>query len=463
MLAPMRSTGPRPSTRSSGRRWRALVAAAAALACALVGPSELGASPPPPAKPKAGARTELHLMTMGPGAHMYTRGGHASLMVTRYDASGAKRTTVYNYGDTDWKNPYIARDFILGQLKFFLSVSGTVDQTLAIYGLRQNRTIYLQKLNLSPAQVDRVVRRLEREVKPENREYPYHHIERICTTRIRDLLDDVLGGAIEAQLDHLPEPLTIRDHRRQRSVGFFWASLAANLLIGRMHDRPISRYYALFVPKQMRAYFQQVKIADPAHPGREVPLASKPIVLRQRFGPPVLRGTDRTTSFAFGVLLVAMLLLGALAYRKLPQDSRPAGAWMLVYAVPAGLIGVAIVGLMLFSGVPEFRKNELILLFWPTDLLLVSVGIRWLRRRPFAGKWLRAYVLLHVAGAAVKLGGQAVGALYQQPVMIAIYGSACAAGALLLVRRVPASAPVGTPATAAHPDAPPATRSGSAI
>ena len=30
---------------------------------------------------------EVHLLTMGPGDHLYTRGGHAALMVVRDDGS----------------------------------------------------------------------------------------------------------------------------------------------------------------------------------------------------------------------------------------------------------------------------------------------------------------------------------------------------------------------------------------
>lgn len=126
---------------------------------------------------------------------------------------------------------------------------GTLNQTVNHYA-EANRTVTCQRLALSRPQVDTIVAALEREVRPENRYYPYHYLTTSCATRIRDLLDRVLDGALrralEAERDH-----PVRHYARRGYAGHLAAELANDLFMGRLHDIPRSKYSSLYVPERL--------------------------------------------------------------------------------------------------------------------------------------------------------------------------------------------------------------------
>ena len=106
-----------------------------------------------PRTSRAGApESEIDLLVMGPGDHLYTRGGHAALMVAEIEDGELVRSTVYNYGDTDWEDPLLVPHFLRGNLTFFLSDTGSIESTLQEYGVKQGREITRQRLNLSAEQ-----------------------------------------------------------------------------------------------------------------------------------------------------------------------------------------------------------------------------------------------------------------------------------------------------------------------
>jgi hypothetical protein len=76
------------------------------------------------------AELQIHLLVMGPGDHLYTRGGHAAIMVAQMEGSELVESTVYNYGDTDWDDPWLVPHFLRGDLTFFLSDTGDLLSTL---------------------------------------------------------------------------------------------------------------------------------------------------------------------------------------------------------------------------------------------------------------------------------------------------------------------------------------------
>ena len=115
-------------------------------------------------------RVEIHLITMGCGEHLHTGGGHAALMVAQMQGSSPIDTLVYNFGDADWDDPWLAWHFIRGDLIFFLNTSGDLWQTAQTYGTNQEREVYRQRLNLTDAQARQIAEKLDFLALPENRD-----------------------------------------------------------------------------------------------------------------------------------------------------------------------------------------------------------------------------------------------------------------------------------------------------
>jgi len=382
-------------------------------------------------------RIEIHLITIGPGDHFYTRGGHAAIMVAEIPESGQPKTIVYNYGDTFWENSTMELDFLLGRLTFFLGSYGDLRDTLQVYAIGQKRSAYRQKLNVSDEIAQKIKKRLEWEILPENREYTYHHLEQICSTRIRNLLDEYLNGELERQLSKHIAKKSVREYGKiaaSQKIGAF--VFLSDLFFGRLHDDQISIYYASFMPDYMREWYPKVMIPPPFgnNDSQVVPLAEPPVELSLRV-PPEPRFRSPVTEIVFGIFMLLMLIIAYLAWRKLPEKPRFTGIWLFAFAFLSGIIGLGIVFLRMFSAVPELSINELILTFWVTDLLLIIPAVRMIRGHAKVSKITKYYLYLKLACLVLVLGAHAFGLLYQRPLFIPISALICAGIATLLLRR----------------------------
>lgn len=353
-------------------------------------------------------RHEAHLLTMGPGEHVYTAAGHAALMIVDLGADGRVRgTRVYNYGDADWDDPNFAWKVLRKELSFFVSVTNSLNEVVNEYGLRQGREIFRQKLALTDEQAALLSSRLEHDAKPENKRYPYHYAKAICTTKIRDQLDRVLDGELRRQLDQ-PDAAdgsrfagaenvrTYRDAQHLSLRGHPLAELAADFFFGRHHDEPITAYAAMALPETLRAVLTHVQVGPP---GAKVPLASAPSMVTQAEEPeaPARYGVG---SYGFiGFWLVFILTASVLAAQATGERKTTIQASVLVaFGFVFGLASAASLLLSHLSGFSEVSHNENVLLFPPLDLLFVAAGIVALGRKHLAlGKavpWLRAYVFV---------------------------------------------------------------------
>ncbi len=384
-----------------------------------------------PTQAQPGHEYRVSLFTVSPGDALLTRAGHAALVVTDRWPDGRELTTVYNYGDADFDDPWLGVKFAWGQPRFFVSVVGDLYTAVEHYGLHQNRDVWVQDLALTPAQAEEVATRLAREVLPDNREYDYHYLTHTCTTELRELLDDVLGGAIEAQLGTRVDEWTVREYQQLTFDGDVVMPLLADAGFGRRHDEPISMYFAMMWPRRMREYMQLVRVPDPTGGTAMVPLAGPPQIVAERGGPPATSSPTKLTWYVAGIGGAALLVVGfALRGRA---GSRAAGAWMLAWSLPVGVVGLVITVLSTTSAVAELHDNELVLSLLVTDLLLVPVALRWLRGRAEVPAWLHRYALARLVVVGLAVAARGVGLFIQQPWAIPPASLACGVGLWLVV------------------------------
>ncbi|MBL4685055.1 MAG: DUF4105 domain-containing protein [Nannocystaceae bacterium] len=363
------------------------------------------------------AEVRIELITVGPGDALFTRAGHAALAVVEAWPDGREMTTVYNYGDADFGDPWLGPRFIFGVARFRLAISGDLYDTVEFYGPMQNRDVFRQRLALTTMQAGRVAAALQHTVLPENREYPYHYLRRTCTTELRTLLDEVLGGTIHAQLSD-PDPWTVRDYQQLTFDGDIATALLGDAVFGRAHEAQIDRFFAMMWPDRMRAYLQDVIVADPAGGGAMVPLASAPELLAERGGQPATVSPTRIT-YWFAPIAATLVMLGALGLRRRSTTpTRLHGLWLLMWSLPLGAVGLLITLLSVASSVPELGDNELVLSLLATDLVLVSPGIAWLRGKTSVPRWLGRYAQVRLAVVGVATALHVVGVFVQQPWVI---------------------------------------------
>ncbi|MDR3419157.1 MAG: DUF4105 domain-containing protein [Nevskia sp.] len=351
-----------------------------------------------PSSGRSGETLSVSVLTFQPGTVYWQRFGHNAILV-RDRASG--EDLAYNYGIFDFSEKNFLLNFARGYMNYRMAVDG-LERDLDIYR-EDGRWVEEQKLNLTPTQRAALSDFLDWNARPENMRYRYDYFLSNCSTRVRDALDRVLGGALRKQLEAILAPISYRyDAVRLISPEFF-AGLGMDVALGPDADRPLNLWQDSFVPMQLMGALRQVKVTDAD--GHEQPLVTSETRLLQSRVPeePAQPPDWRLPFLAIGLGYAALLL--ALAWRRRTVATARIGFAVLATAFSlvcgtAGLILAALWGLTQhWSG----WHNENLLLLDPLCLLLLPHWVRsaWPRYRP--GRSLRRLAAIAGGMAAFSL------------------------------------------------------------
>jgi hypothetical protein len=362
------------------------VLAVLALALAALAPAPLAAQaiPAAPPSPNAAPRPELgvYLITMGQGDLVWERFGHNAIWI-HDPVAGTDR--VYNYGMFDFRSPGYWSRFLKGNWLYEIGVS-TLDQTLWQYQYL-NRSVQAQELNLTPAQKGELQAFLEWNALPENREYLYDYYRDNCSTRVRDVIDRVIGGRLRAATAGEATGTTYRWHSERLIVEDRPAYFGLLGGLGPAADRPIDAWEEMFLPGKVQEQVRTVQVPDGS--GRMVPLVAAEHTLYTATG----REPERAEPpFWFPWYLLSGLALGGVlaGLGTAARRSRAArigfaalgGLWSLL----SGVGGTLLLLLWTLTNHAIAYRNENLFQFSPLSLgLLVLVpalafGARWAAR-----------------------------------------------------------------------------------
>lgn len=388
----------------SKRSWGGCLGAALLGVALFVAPPLTGqatARPDPPAV-EPGSHLTVYLMTMGEGDLVWERFGHNAIWI-HDSVAGTDRT--YNWGLFDFDQPGFLRRFIQGRMLYVMDAFDAAATAQAY--MQSNRSVWVQQLNLAPAQRLALLEFVEWNRRPENRAYRYDYYYDNCSTRVRDALDAALGGAIADQTAHVPADMTFRDHTRRLTTNdpVTYTGLMAGL--GPEVDREVSRWDEMFLPLAMREHVRHLTVADAD--GRDAPLviSEQEWFLADR---PPLRATPPRwwpAYLALGVVLAVLLLaLGHFAGRSPIARAGLAGL-VVVWAGVVGLLGLILAGLWGLTDHTAAYRNENLFQFNPLALGLVVLFPVLLYRPGRTDRW--------TAGLAAVVAGLAVLGLLVKP------------------------------------------------
>ncbi len=136
---------------------------------------------------------EIDLITISPGENYWSAFGHSVLRVKTdyYDK-------MFGFGYFDFEEDNFFLKFAKGEMQYFLGVNDS-SYELTDYQ-QQGRKIVSQRLDLTAKQKQQLISKLIYLAQPENRYYHYDYFLNNCTSRIRDILDEVSNGEISKQL-----------------------------------------------------------------------------------------------------------------------------------------------------------------------------------------------------------------------------------------------------------------------
>lgn len=316
----------------------------------------------------AGAGFSIYVMTMGPGDHPFFKFGHNAIWVKPSGGEGL----VYNFGTFEFGRSDLFGKFLRGRLVYWLSVSG-LDETVWTYR-EQNRAVEVQELNLSPSQKLDFARRLAENARPESREYLYHYFADNCSTRVRDVVDAVLGGALKAATAGVPARLSYRDNALRLVADLAWEYVALHFGLGADADRPATRWDEMFLPEVLQQELRRLTIATPAGPA---PLVVREIALhRANRAPALVDPPARDLWFALAGFVAGgvFVALGWAAHRR--TSARVAlGALASLAGLVFGLLGTALVVLWTFTDHRVAHANLNLLQAPPFVAALAVLGV----------------------------------------------------------------------------------------
>jgi hypothetical protein len=367
--------------------WGRLALALMTLSCltASTGHGQTAAEAPP------GSELRVYLMTMGPGSAVWERFGHNAIWI---DDPSVQPDTAYNYGLFDFRQENFLLRFIRGQMWYWMA--GFPAEPYVQTYVRDNRSVWLQELNLPPRARLELREFLRWNERPENRFYHYDYYRDNCSTRVRDAIDRVIGGAIEAQTASRPTGTTYRFHTQRLTANDPLVFTGLLLALGQQVDRPISAWEEMFLPLALRDHARQVTVTGPD--GSQIPLVASERTLFESTAPPP---PDAPPSWLHWYLLVGTVVgalaaaLGGLARRR-AAGRLGLGVVAVLWGSLAGLAGMVLAGLWAFTDHAMAYRNENLFQVNPLVLALAVLVPLAQAGSGRAGRWARGLALVLV-------------------------------------------------------------------
>ncbi len=352
-----------------------------------------------------GSELTVFLMTVGQGDQVWEKFGHNAIWI-RDEARGSD--VAYNYGIFDFSEPGFMGRFLKGDMQYRLEPMPAA--VLAAEYRQVNRSVWLQELELTPAQRVRLRDFLEWNAREENKYYAYDYYRDNCSTRVRDALDSALFGGLERALTRIRTATTYRDHSLRLTTADLPLSTGLLLGLGPFTDFLLSAWEESFIPMKLQEHVRAVRVRGVD--GRMVPLVRSEHALFEAARPPEAESApDRTLLYlGIGIALAAGLLV--LGMRSGLAASIAFVAVAVLWCLVAGLFGSLLAGLWAFTThSAAYRNHNLFHLNLVHIALAVLLPLAWRSQ-----KLGRAAAILGAAIAALSLLGlalEAVPSLYQ--------------------------------------------------
>jgi len=311
---------------------------------------------------------DMSLITIAPGDELYSGFGHSALWV---EDKSKGLSVVFNYGTFDFETPGFYMKFIRGKLDYMLSagrISYLVNSAKA-----EGRSVVQQQLNLNLDQKNEIYNYLLQNIKPENRFYQYDFFFDNCSTRFRDLLEDVLGEGLVWERD--AEGLSFRGYIDIYLADKPWQDFGIDLLLGQPTDAIADKRDEMFLPDLLMMHFD------------EATFNGKPIVEDKII---IYEAEEKQASVGFQILpeyITWFLCLFGVFLSVRHHKSKLSDVWFnKSLFIITGLIGCLIFFLWFLSDHVATVNNWNMIWAFPLNVVLAFI----LFRKP-AKKWHTAF------------------------------------------------------------------------
>ena len=351
--------------------WRLATTKAVILWVLLVGGGAARASVPEAPWAQGESRPEdlsVFLVTFGPGDEIISWFGHSALVVRD---TRLQHERLYNYGMFSFDPTMLAR-FATGRLTFWVG-EASVEGSLQFYR-EAGRDVRLIELNLPPSARAGLAKALAENIRPQNREYLYHHYFDNCATRPRDMIDRAVRGALKAAAA-TGGRMTLREHTRRHSANSPMMSVLLDFLMNDEIDAKVTPWEEAFLPEELEAQVQRLHWDDGT--GQKVPLAKRTWTYFKATrpqvpdSPPALLPLLGLGGLCLGALSLVLASSRALSERRRQQLW---GGLNVGVGLVAGLPGTVLFLMSVATNHSVTFWNENLFLANPLTLLALPLG-----------------------------------------------------------------------------------------
>lgn len=310
-----------------------------------------------------GSSLRISLLTWGQGDAVFELFGHNALRV-RDLATG--EDLAYNWGMFTFEEPQFLQRFLSGNNRYWVEAFPTT-WLLGIYA-QQDRQTHEQDLALTPAQRLAIASYVRTNALPENRYYSYDYFRDNCSTRIRDVLDRALDGTLQGRFTALRTTWTYRSESVRLTAPDGLAQAGIDLALGPRADVPITAWESMFIPMRLRDHLREVTV--PSADGGTQPLVAEERVLHAATRTPEAGERRGLSLGAWGPVIGAwMLILAPFGAASRKRTRIPAAVMTTLWYVVTGILGMALLGMWLFSAHIFWFRNLNLLLLSPLGLI----------------------------------------------------------------------------------------------
>lgn len=302
--------------------------------------------------PIAPENTQISLLTCSPGDLIYELFGHTAI---RIQDDSHKLDFVVNYGLFDFEQPHFVYRFVRGKTDYTVGVSYT-RSFIQSYAERGS-SITESTLNLTLAEKQDLLNRLNENLQPENRIYRYNFIYNNCATKVRDIFD----MSIKRKLSY---PTHVDSYSFREAIMLYtetapWSQLGFDLCLGARADRTATQREMLFLPEVLGETYASAMLTDS--------IGIQPLCLQTS---QIIPATQEKGTAWFSPTLCAYLLLLMVLYASFFLNKHK--IWLkrmdVVLFTINGIGGCIILFLILYSQHPFTGQNYNIL--WMNPLTL---------------------------------------------------------------------------------------------
>lgn len=289
--------------------------------------------------------TKISVLTVGTADESHSLYGHTALRIN--DAS-TDFDFIYNYGMFDFQTENFVLKFVKGDMKYYAAAYPYADFE---YSYRvENRSIYEQVLNLSLEEKEHLFEQLSIALSPEYKFYTYKFIDRNCTTKVVDILNDVLQN--KPILKKNSDSKTYRDVLYPYAVDHFYEKLGINIIFGTKVDEQATK---IFLPFDLYENLKNTTYKD------------KPLVTESKTLFNAIRTRPAFSFFDSIYSLIGILLLFIIFDTKTTN--------ILFFSI-LGLLGLFFISVGFYSFHEELLWNYNVLLFNPLYLFLIYFVVK---------------------------------------------------------------------------------------